>query len=103
MVQKFAMRPTMMENLPPRPAYGFKPASPVVDKLVAEGKEIEKHYYLHPKLGDTYRYKYDWDGTVWWIDVALDGESLQVWRLDGTTWMEGKAAASAGGDDEDEE
>lgn len=90
-----------MENIPPKPAYNFTPASPYVEKIIAGGSEIEKKYYNHPKLGDSYRYKYRYDDTVWWIDVSLDGESMQVWRLDGSTWMEGKA--KAGGDDEDEE
>lgn len=96
------MASAQMENIPPKPLYNFQPASPFVEQVIGQGQEIEKHYYLHPKLGDSYRYKYKWDETVWWIDVDLAGESMQVWRLDGTTWFEGKTPG-AGGDDEDEE
>ncbi len=95
------MSQTPMEQIPERPTYRFQPASPYVEKIVRGGSLIEKRYYLHPKLGNAYRYKYAFEETVWWIDVPLDGESLQVWRLDGTTWMEGKAAA--GGDDDEED
>lgn len=93
----------LMENIPPRPLYNFTPASPLVEKIISQGTEIEKHYYLHPKIKDAYRYKYKYDDTVWWIDVDLAGESMQVWKLDGSCWWEGKMAAAAGADDEDEE
>lgn len=92
-----------MENIPPRPNYNFTPAAPIVEQLIKKGVEIEKHYYLHPKLDDCYRYKYMFEETVWWIDVDLAGESMQIWKLDGQTWFEGKAAAVAGGDDEEED
>jgi hypothetical protein len=95
---------TQMENIPDRPAFGFKPASPWVEKIVQNGKLIEAHYYLHPKLGDCYRYKYKLENDVWWVDVDLPGTSMQVWKLDGSCWFEGEyAAKAAGGDDEDEE
>ena len=95
------MAHSIMENIPPQPRFGFQPASPWVRKIVDGGSLIEKHYYLHPKLGDGYRYKYKLDGDVWWIDAPLDGESLQVWKLDGSSWYEGKAAASDDADEED--
>ena len=95
---------TLMENIPEKPAYNFTPASPWLEKIVATGKLIEAHYYLHPKLGNCYRYKYKVADDVWWIDVDLPGESAQVWKLDGSTWFEGAYAAKASGaDDEDEE
>ena len=96
------MAHSVMENMPPAPHYGFTPASPVVKKIVDGGKLIVAWYYLHPKLGDAYRYKYILDNELWWIDVTLDGESMQCWKGDGSSWYEGKAAA-VGGDDEDEE
>jgi len=97
------MAHSIMENIPPKPAFSFTPASPFVKKVMDGGTLIEAHYYLSPKLGDSYRYKYKWEDSVWWIDVPLDGESLQMWKLDGSTWVEGKAAASAGGDEDEDE
>lgn len=91
----------VMENIPEKPRYSFTPASPFVSRIIENGKLVEKRYYLHPKLGDSYRYKYTWDGSVWWIDVPLDGESLQVWKLDGSCWFEGKAAAAGDSDDDE--
>ena len=49
------------------------------------------------------RYQYKVGDDVWWIDVNLAGDSMQVWKLDGTTWFEGKIAAGDVGDDEDED
>lgn len=98
-----AMADSVMENIPPKPAFHFEPASPFVKKVIEGGSLIEAHYYLHPKLGNAYRYKYKWEDSVWWIDVPLDGASLQMWKLDGSTWYEGKAAAAPGGDDDDED
>jgi hypothetical protein len=96
---------TQMENIPDKPAFSFQAASPWVEKIINGGRLIEKHYYLHPKLGNCYRYKYKLDDTVWWIDADLAGTSIEVWRLDGTCWFEGEYAAkgAAAGDDEDEE
>ena len=89
-----------MENIPAKPDFHFTPASPFVEKILREGVEIEKHYYLHPKMRDCYRYKYKVGDDVWWIDVNLAGDSMQVWKLDGSTWFEGKMA---GGEMEDED
>ena len=97
------MAHSVMENIPVKPLFNFTPASPWVKKVVDGGALIEKHYYLHPKLGDAYRYKYKFEETVWWIDVPLDGDSMQVWKLDGSAWYEGKAAASDSGDDDEDE
>ncbi len=95
---------TQMENIPDKPAFSFKPASPWPEKISAEGTLIEAHYYLHPKLGNCYRHKYKLGEDVWWIDVDLAGTSMQVWKLDGSSWFEGAyATAAAAGDDEDEE
>ena len=91
----------VMENMPAAPKYNFTPASPAVKKIVDGGKLITARYYLHPKLGDAYRYKYILDGELWWFDVTLDGESMHCWKGDGSSWYEGKAASA--GDDEDEE
>ena len=44
-----------MENIPAKPDFHFTPASPFVEKILREGSEIEKHYYLHPKMKDCYR------------------------------------------------
>jgi len=98
-----AMPHALMENIPAKPLINFTPSSPWVEKIVREGQEIEKHYYLHPKLKDCYRYKYRLGDTVWWIDVNLAGDSIEVWRLDGSCWFEGKIASAAGLDDEDED
>ena len=92
----------VMENIPEKPRYSFAPASPYVKQVIEGGQLIEKRYYLHPKLGDGYRYKYKWDDSVWWIDVPLDGESLQMWKLDGSSWYEGKAAGGGDADEDDE-
>lgn len=95
---------TQMENIPDKPVYSFKPGSPWVEKVIQNAKLLEKHYYLHPKLGNTYRYKYLLDDTIWWIDVDLDGTSMEMWRGDGTCWFEGEYAhKGAAGDDEDDE
>lgn len=96
------MAHSVMENMPPAPQYTFTPASPVVKKVIAGGKLITSRYYLHPKLGNAYRYKYLFENELWWFDVTLDGDSMHCWKGDGSSWLEGKAAA--GGDaDEDEE
>jgi hypothetical protein len=92
----------VMENIPPKPRILFEPASPFVKKLLEGGALIEKHYYLHPKLGNAYRYKYKFEDTVWWIDVNLDGDSAQMWKLDGSCWYEGKAAGGTDADEDDE-
>lgn len=75
------------------PKLGFKPTTPLAEQLIREGSFIGVRYYLHPKLGDAYRYKYTWKGVRWWIDVTLDGLGYQLWKADGQAFIETKESA----------
>ena len=77
------------------PKIGFRPTTPLAEQLVREGSFIGLRYYLHPKLRDTYRYKYTWKGSKWWIDITFDGLAYHLWKDDGQAFIETEKSANA--------
>ena len=70
------------------PKLAFTPRTGLFDQIIREAEFIGIRHYLHPKLGNCYRYKYRWKGKPWWIDVTFDGLAINLWKDDGQTFTE---------------
>lgn len=77
------------------PTLDFEPTSPLFKQIVREATFVGVRYYLHPKLGNTYRYKYRWKGEPWWIDVTFDRDAYNLWKGDGQSFTETKEEVEA--------
>jgi hypothetical protein len=80
-------------GVPPTLAFSCK--TPLFEQITREAEFVGLRYYLHPKLGNAYRYKYRWKGEPWWIDVTLDRQAMQVWKGDGQSFTETAEDATA--------
>lgn len=70
------------------PQLDFEPTTPLVEQMLREASFVGVRFYLHPKLGNTYRYKYRWKGEPWWLDVTFDRDGYHLWKGDGQAFME---------------
>ena len=85
----YETNPDAIQNgpgIPPKLAWS--PETDLFEKLTRQGEFLGIRSYIHPKIGETYRYKYHWQNEPWWVDVTLDGRTFHLWKGDGQSFTD---------------